>query len=108
MISSARGIVLPSEKILKISEILEGYFQDKPVKKAYLFGSVARQEDTSESDIDLLLELEYIAGISKVFIRMNQELKNLLQKKVDIVTTESLSGFGKKIIDNEKILIYEK
>ena len=35
------------------------YFQDKPVLKAYLFGSYARGEADRKSDVDILVELDY-------------------------------------------------
>lgn len=100
--------IFSNKKIQDISEKLYHYLIDKPVKRAFLFGSVARQEDGINSDIDLLLELEYIQGISKIFIQMNRELPSILDRKVDIVTTESLNRFMKVIIDKDKILLYEK
>lgn len=39
--------------------LLENYFKNKPVLKAYVFGSFARGENDQNSDIDLLLELDY-------------------------------------------------
>ncbi len=103
-----KQIEFSNRKIQDITNRLSDYFVEKPVKKVYLFGSVARGEDDSTSDIDLLLELEYIKGISKVFIQMNQEIPLILNKKVDIITTESLNKYMKKFIDKEKVLIYEK
>ena len=41
----------------QISEI-GNYFKDKPVLKAYLFGSCARDEADDRSDIDILVELD--------------------------------------------------
>ena len=38
---------------------LQDYFKDKPVFKAFLFGSFARGEADSESDYDILVELDY-------------------------------------------------
>ena len=39
--------------------LLQQYFAGIPVKKAYLFGSVARNEANQESDIDILVELDH-------------------------------------------------
>lgn len=87
---------------------LKNYFKDKPVNKAYLFGSYARNEDTPASDIDILVELEYIKGIGMAFIHMHQELEKELNKKVDLVSAQGLSKYIKPYIDNEKVLIYER
>jgi len=38
---------------------LYNFFSGKPVKKAYLFGSYARNEARNNSDIDILVELDY-------------------------------------------------
>ena len=40
-------------------EIIQNYFKDKPVLKAYLFGSFARGGANSKSDFDILVELDY-------------------------------------------------
>ena len=40
-------------------EIIQNYFKDKPVLKAYLFGSFARGDADSQSDFDILVELDY-------------------------------------------------
>jgi predicted nucleotidyltransferase len=33
--------------------VIQNYFVDKPVLKAFLFGSFARNEGTMESDVDI-------------------------------------------------------
>jgi predicted nucleotidyltransferase len=35
------------------------FFKDKPVKKAYVFGSAARGDAGADSDIDILVDLDY-------------------------------------------------
>ena len=85
------------------------YFQTQPVKRAYLFGSAARGEQTQESDIDILVELDYEHGADFYqFIAMQEQLSALLQMPVDLVSANGLSPFIKPIIDQEKQLIYEK
>ncbi len=46
----------------QLKKILQQYFVNKPVYKAYLFGSTARNEQDSKSDIDILVELDYEGG----------------------------------------------
>lgn len=85
------------------------YFQNQPVKRAYLFGSVARGEQTTDSDIDILVELDYEQGADFYqFLTMQEQLSSLLHRPVDLVSANGLSPFIEPIIDREKQLIYEK
>ncbi len=52
------------------------YAQHKPISRIYVFGSTARNQTDSNSDIDLLVELEFI-WIYSLSIR----LKNSIAKK---------------------------
>jgi uncharacterized protein len=93
----------------KIREQLSHYFRNKPVHRAYLFGSVVRNEENKDSDIDILVELDYANGADYfVFFDMQQQLNKLLEKKVDLVSARGLSSYIKPIIDSEKELIYER
>lgn len=84
------------------------YFRDKPVRRAYVFGSLARQEATESSDMDILVELDAAKTIGLIeYIRLSDGLEALFQRKVDLVAEDGLSRFIKPQIDREKILIYE-
>jgi uncharacterized protein len=87
---------------------IQSYLKDKPVIKGYLFGSYARGDANESSDIDLLLELDYSKIIGWSFFAMEKELSILLGKKVDILTTESVSKFISESINKDKRLIYER
>ena len=88
--------------------IISNYFKDKPVDKAYLFGSQIRNDSNPESDIDILVELDYSKQIGLKYIRMRNELQKLLNNKVDLVSDKALSEYIRPIIESEKKLIYEK
>jgi hypothetical protein len=88
--------------------IISNYFTDKPVNKAYIFGSQIRNESNPESDIDILVELDYSEQIGLKYIRMRNELQKLLNNKVDLVSDKALSEYIRPIIESEKKLIYEK
>jgi len=88
---------------------LSYYFTSKPIIKVFIFGSYARHEETEESDIDLLVELDNTKKIDLFdFIGWQWDLEKLLGKKVDLVSTDSVSKFIKPYIDKDKVLIYEK
>ncbi len=87
---------------------IKSYFIDKPVLKAYLVGSFSRGEATEESDIDILVELDYSGKIGLEFIKMQLELENLLNRNVDLLSTNAISKYILPFINQDKILIYEK
>ena len=54
-----------------------------------LFGSAARGEDRSDSDVDLLVEME--SGRSLLdLVALGQDLEELLHRKVDVLTDSSV------------------
>lgn len=92
----------------ELSEKISECFRSKPVKRAYLFGSASRNEEDEQSDVDILVELDYSQPIGLGFVRMQLELEDLLKRKVDLLTSNSVSKYIQPFIDSEKILIYEK
>jgi len=88
--------------------ILQKYFKDKPVFKAFVFGSFARGDAGSKSDYDILVELDYSKKIGFEFIQMQLDLVNLLQTDVDLVSDKALSKYIRPFVDKDKILIYER
>ena len=56
-----------------------------------LFGSFARGQQTRESDIDILVEFEEGRKSFDNFISLAFFLEELLGRKVDLITPESLS-----------------
>lgn len=87
---------------------LKRYFTDKPVKKAYLFGSYSRNEALKDSDVDILVELDHSRPIGLKFFIFQEELENILKRKVDLISSEGVSPYIKNIIDQDKVLIYEE
>ncbi len=78
----------------KISYIRENY----DVGRIGIFGSVARQDDSLESDVDLLVEFDHPIGFIK-FIRLEDYLGTVLGRKVDLVTRNALkSGIKEDIL----------
>jgi predicted nucleotidyltransferase len=53
-----------------------------------LFGSYARKEQDSDSDLDILVEFTDQIGIR--FVDLADELENILQQKVDLVSRKGL------------------
>ncbi len=89
-------------------ELIKNYFKTRPVLKAYLFGSYVRDKADLQSDIDILVDLDYSQRIGLQFIQMKLDLENLLNKKVDLVSSNGLSKYIKPFVDREKMLIYAR
>ena len=72
------------------------------VKSLLLFGSVARNEATSASDVDLLVEFNRPVGYFGLFA-LQDYLETLLGCSVDLGTPESLKPYIKERIMGEII-----
>jgi len=88
--------------------IIKNYFKDKPVFKAYVFGSYVSDHINPDSDIDILVELDYSIPIGLRFIKMQYELQELLKQKVDLLTEKAISKYMRSSIEKQKQLIYER
>ena len=99
----AKKLTMNTEMI----ETIRNYFSTQPVLKAWLFGSFARGEETPDSDVDILVELDHSQPIGLEFIQMQLDLQNLLRKPIDLVSSRGLSKYIKPYIDTDKILLYE-
>jgi len=91
-----------------LSDKIIEYFRKKPVLKAYIFGSIARNESDENSDIDIMVELDYSHSIGLEFVEMQLDLEELLDRKVDLLSSNAISKYIKPFVDKDKILIYEK
>ena len=97
-------MVLDSGKI----EYLNEYFSNKPVLKAYIFGSVAKGQEKVDSDVDILVDLDYSERIGLEFIQMKLDLEKILDRNVDLVSSRGLSPYMKPLIEKDKQLIYAR
>lgn len=73
-----------------------------PVARLAVFGSYARGEQTTESDIDVLVELSAPMGWD--FIAMADEIESLFEIRTDVIPKHALSHRFLQSI--EKDLIY--
>ena len=101
MISSAIARLLP---------IIREYFKSQPVKKAWLFGSCSKNEETPDSDIDILVDYDNSTGAVSLFKMggMLMDLTNITGRRVDLVEVSGVMDFARNSIDKDKILIYER
>lgn len=82
------------------------------VEKLYAFGSVVSDQfDPETSDIDLIVELEKIPPLEhgEILLILWDELEDLFQRKVDLLTIQSIKNpFLKENIELTKKLIYDR
>lgn len=99
-----------AKTLLEIKDILlshRSFLKEKySVKSLAIFGSYARGEQTEASDVDLLVEFEVTPGFA--FIRLADELEQLLGLKVDLLTSQMLrhNPYLKKSIEEDLTLIF--
>ena len=96
---SSRQDILASLKKLK-REVAKEY----SVKTMGVFGSVARDEQTGQSDIDLLVEFSKPVGFV-TFMRLENFLSDRLGNKVDLVTPDSLKPVIRQDVLSEVIYV---
>ncbi|MCK4345636.1 MAG: nucleotidyltransferase family protein [Bacteroidales bacterium] len=70
-----------------IIEYLDQYYP----ARIGVFGSFARDEDTPESDIDILVRFKQTISLFEL-VRIERELTSILGKKVDLVTEPALKN----------------
>ena len=88
---------------------LSEYFSGQPIEKAWIFGSYARSEENTKSDIDILVNFSPDIQMTLFkYLHIVNDLQALTGKKIDLVEDGQLKQFAKNSADNDKILIYER
>jgi predicted nucleotidyltransferase len=89
-------------------QLIKNYFTEQPVLRAYVFGSYARNNADEDSDLDILVDLDYNTPIGLGFVQMQLDLQERLHKKIDLVSSKAISKFILPFIEKDKTLIYER
>ena len=81
------------------------------VKRVAVFGSVVRGEDTSGSDLDILVALpppgeRPVIGLK--WFELIEELSAVLERPVDLATEDGLSPYIRPYIEKEMVVLYEQ
>jgi predicted nucleotidyltransferase len=74
------------------------------VTRAGIFGSVVRGEETKESDIDVLVEIESRMSLLD-FVGLKLELEDALEKRVDLGEYSTIKPIIREQILSEEVAI---
>ena len=87
----------------KKAELAEMFF----VSNIFIFGSYANETQTEQSDIDLLVETIKPISIFK-FVNLKEYFENILDKKIDLGTPDSLKPIIKNKILKEAVQVWKR
>lgn len=78
--------------IAKLKENMN-YLKDLGIIKVGVFGSIVRGEEKRKSDIDILIKFDKSKKTFRNYLKCLYFLEELLERKIDLLTFESLSPF---------------
>lgn len=89
-------------------EQLKDFATQHPIHRLAIFGSVLRDDFSTESDVDILVEFlpDAKIGFFKM-IDMERELTQILGRRVDLRTPQELSAHFRAEVLQEAMVIYE-
>ena len=85
-----------------VSPLAEQYGADR----VFLFGSYARGDANSDSDVDLRIDKGTIRGLQ--FAGLLGDLQDALGTSVDLVSTNGMDDAFRRSITPEEVLLYER
>ncbi|HVS08574.1 MAG TPA: nucleotidyltransferase family protein [Planctomycetota bacterium] len=84
---------LTREEVVERLGSVEAQVRRLGVRRLALFGSFARGEARADSDVDVLVEFQPDRKTFDAFLSLANLLEEVLQRRVDLVTTEGLSPY---------------
>ena len=98
-----------SSKVQEMIIRLKEYFATQPVVRVWLFGSCSRGEERADSDVDILVQYDTNVKVGLLTIGgIYMDLKELLNREIDLVEDGTLLPFAQESAERDKILIYER
>jgi hypothetical protein len=94
---------------VRIVHIIQDFFRQEPVERAWIFGSFSRMEERPDSDIDILIDLTASAKVGLLYYAgIINHLEDQLGRKVDLVANGTVKPFALDGINRDKVLVYER
>lgn len=89
----------------EIRKIVSPIAASHGVERIYLFGSYARGEADASSDLDFRLDKGAIKGLFALG-SLYVDLEDALEKRIDLLTSDSLDEDFRRRIASEEVLLY--
>ena len=96
-----------SAKINMPKAQIEDFCRRNHIRRLALFGSVLRDDFGPDSDVDVLVEFEPGTRVGLRFFGMEQELSEILGRKVDLNTPGFLSEYFRDEVLAEAEALYD-
>ena len=101
------GQTIDKEQIIATLRAHERELKGAGVVGVRVFGSVARGDATEASDVDLLAQFDDARPISLIgLVRIENQLSDLLGRKVDLVQERSLKARIRAKVEREAVLVF--
>jgi len=92
------------DNVIGALRVHEDALKAKGVVHAAVFGSTARGEDTKDSDVDILIDLDETRPINVFdYASIKDEIKNIVGGRVDVVTREGLKKALRERVEKEAV-----
>lgn len=89
------------------ADVLSDFCRRHHIRRLSFFGSVLRDDFTSDSDVDVLVEFEPGKTPGLAFFGMQDELSELLGRKVDLNTPQFISRYFRDQVLRDAQVVYD-
>jgi predicted nucleotidyltransferase len=89
----------------KLFNEIAAFLKSKGVTKVAVFGSYVRDEETSSSDIDVIIDFNKPMGLFE-FVGLQQDLSEKIGLNVDLLTEDGISPYLIGSIRKEMKVLY--
>jgi uncharacterized protein len=95
------------DQIIAMLRAHERELKEAGIVRVRVFGSVARGDATEASDVDVLAQFDDATPISLIgLVRIENQLSDLLGRKVDLVQERSLKPRIRANVEREAVLVF--
>jgi predicted nucleotidyltransferase len=102
--SQVRGLIM--DFFDEYKEELLDFCESHGIDRLSIFGSVARGDETQDSDVDFLVRFSTPVSLVEL-THLERELSALIDREVDLVTEDALHEYIKPRIEDEMSIIYD-
>jgi predicted nucleotidyltransferase len=83
----------PKDEALRVLREHKSELKARGIRRAAIFGSVSRNEARSDSDLDILIEIDDPARLTVFdYVRLKRAVAELFPGRVDVVNIADLKG----------------